>query len=317
FDPTVWASNQLWSRYVGKGHQLLCLMLASDEVAGFLLEDTRQPPSAASRWSGDLTGALRLWGWHHADTPQGEDCNFEWEGLEDAFEGLGLDYGPMFDERNKDIGGENECFSIEHWNRDLTFPEDVDLDPIPIIEQRYYVNGKEYRETGATYLFALNMAGGAIIGKNILSPRAAVQYSNSWGHQARPGELPELQHLSDIYWNYWRDGNPNIRHLRIYCATHIINDHTLLLVTRAFRNRRKFALEIWPGVKFEMGSDEYLALIASPIGATISHFLISHKADLGIKYITSVIVICGGHNQDTCARGMENMHIFFTIEDVP
>lgn len=58
FDPTVWASNQLWSRYVGKGHQLLCLMLASDEVAGFLLEDTRQPPSAASRWSGDLTGEL-------------------------------------------------------------------------------------------------------------------------------------------------------------------------------------------------------------------------------------------------------------------
>ena len=51
FDPNVWAGQTLWETYVQKGHQLLCLMQASDEGAGWLMQDTRQPPSAASRWN--------------------------------------------------------------------------------------------------------------------------------------------------------------------------------------------------------------------------------------------------------------------------
>lgn len=55
--------------------------------------------------------------------------------------------------------------------------------------------------------------------------------------------------------------NPNIRNFRVYGVEKVVDDHTVLFVTRALRNRRKFALEIWPGVVFEKGSDEYMALI--------------------------------------------------------
>jgi hypothetical protein len=110
-------------------------------------------------------------------------------------------------------------------------------------------------------MFAVNQRDGAIIARNILSPRSAVKYEDNWGRPAQPGELPELQHLSDIYWAYWEQDNPNVKGLRVYAAQHVVNDHTVLLITRAMRNRRKFALEIWPGVRFDQGTEEYLALI--------------------------------------------------------
>jgi hypothetical protein len=77
----------------------------------------------------------------------------------------------------------------------------------------------------------------------------------------RPDELPELQHVTDIHWGFWIKNNPNIKNFRGYGVENVVNDHTVLLVTRALRNRRKFALEIWPGVMFEKGSEEYMALI--------------------------------------------------------
>lgn len=55
--------------------------------------------------------------------------------------------------------------------------------------------------------------------------------------------------------------NPNVRNFRVYGVQDVIEDHTVLLVARALRNRRKFALEIWPGVMFEKGSEEFMALI--------------------------------------------------------
>lgn len=50
------ADNEMWNTFVGKGERLKCLMEASDKGAGSLLLDTRKPPSAASKWTGDLTG---------------------------------------------------------------------------------------------------------------------------------------------------------------------------------------------------------------------------------------------------------------------
>jgi hypothetical protein len=43
-----------WDKYVAKGNHLNCIMRASDAGAGFLIDDKRKPPSAASIWSGDL-----------------------------------------------------------------------------------------------------------------------------------------------------------------------------------------------------------------------------------------------------------------------
>mgnify|MGYP006877402445 CR=1 FL=1 len=54
FDPSKYADQTTWDKYVKKGNHLLCLMAASDRAAGYLEQDTRDPPSAASKWTGDL-----------------------------------------------------------------------------------------------------------------------------------------------------------------------------------------------------------------------------------------------------------------------
>jgi hypothetical protein len=56
FDPKNTADNNMWTEYIKKGEHLKCIMEATDAGAGFLIEDTRKPPSAASAWTGDLKG---------------------------------------------------------------------------------------------------------------------------------------------------------------------------------------------------------------------------------------------------------------------
>lgn len=54
FDSSKFGDQATWDKYVKKGDRLLCLMAASDRAAGYLEQDTRNPPSAASRWAGNL-----------------------------------------------------------------------------------------------------------------------------------------------------------------------------------------------------------------------------------------------------------------------
>lgn len=54
--PEQIADDARWTKFVEKGKHLNCLMEASDKGAGWLLKDTRNPPSAASQWTGDLSG---------------------------------------------------------------------------------------------------------------------------------------------------------------------------------------------------------------------------------------------------------------------
>ena len=94
-----------------------------------------------------------------------------------------------------------------------------------------------------------------------MTPRVAVQNPLLWGRPAQEEELPELRSLSDIYWAHWTRNNVNYRNFRIYGAVNVQNDRTVLLVTRAMRNKGKFAPEVWPGTTFEQGTEEFLALI--------------------------------------------------------
>ena len=54
FDIKDFATDAVWKQYVAKGYHLECMMGATDAGAGFLIQDTRNPPSAASMWTGDL-----------------------------------------------------------------------------------------------------------------------------------------------------------------------------------------------------------------------------------------------------------------------
>jgi hypothetical protein len=84
-----------------------------------------------------------------------------------------------------------------------------------------------------------------------------------WGRAVLPGELPELQYASDVFWGYWFRDNPNIRNLRIYAATHVINEDTRRLVARALKNVGVPTLKFWPGTVFLRGTEEFRALIGT------------------------------------------------------
>ncbi|EOA81968.1 uncharacterized protein SETTUDRAFT_72231, partial [Exserohilum turcica Et28A] len=297
FDPNVWADDELWNKYLAKGQRLMCLMDATDQGAGYLMQDTRQPPSAASRW----TTELETWHWDEEPLYADWDCDFEAKSLSTVFQALGINPYPAYDDDGEPADGENECYVVSH----AEFGSGV-----PVRDQRYHVNGREYRATGAAYDFAVNQKDGLIVALNIMSPSAAVQNRFGWGRKAEPGELPELHRLSDIYWGFWFRGNNHLNAFKYYLAHHVVNPDTVKLITRALRNRRKFALTFWPGVAFTIGSPEHQAIIASPIGATAAHFLITHKPFLGIKRITKINVFHDDYRPD-------EVMLMFTIEDVP
>ena len=163
-DPQKWANQDLWDKYVAKGRHLTCLMEATDRGAGWLSKDTRIPPSAASRWTGDLRGMflfallilrfpvsgltavdeLARWNWYEAYYDKGWECNFEQEGLKDAFNGLGLDGRPLWDEDGEKADGDNDCYALHHWEMESADPNDPWAEMMPILEQKYQVNGKDY-----------------------------------------------------------------------------------------------------------------------------------------------------------------------------
>lgn len=84
---------------------------------------------------------------------------------------------------------------------------------------------------------------------------------HNWGRKAAPGELPDLRYCSDIYWAHWVRDNPNVKRIRVYGAHRVVNDATVLLIARAFKNKGVKDLAPWPGASFSADTDEGKALI--------------------------------------------------------
>jgi hypothetical protein len=68
----------------------------------------------------------------------------------------------------------------------------------------------------------------------------------------------------------------------------------------------------WPGVQVDAPSDEYLALLGTPIGASIAFFLTQHKPELGIKHVPSITIF-----RDAQIDSALEYQLLFRIEDVP
>lgn len=60
------------------------------------------------------------------------------------------------------------------------------------------------------------------------------------------------------------------------------NTASQFLIKRALDNKQG-ALETWPGMEFNMETDEGKAILGSPNGYGIPYFLITHKNQLGIE----------------------------------
>lgn len=91
-------------------------------------------------------------------------------------------------------------------------------------------------------------------------------------------------------WGYWVRNNPNIKRIRYFFMLGISNEQTNQLIASCLQKTEK-KLSEWPGLTFDMGTDEGHALLGSPNGATFAYFLIQHKAQLGAKTISKVTII--------------------------
>jgi hypothetical protein len=129
FEDDDLASPEDFEKYANKGGALLCAMLGTDRTAGRLLQDARDPPSAASIWRGNLVEELKTWFWHHVPN---KDCMIGWD-LDHAFESLGLS------SESTEYSGDNECIWVEHQEPGRG----------NVMMQFYEVNGKQYRVSPA------------------------------------------------------------------------------------------------------------------------------------------------------------------------
>jgi hypothetical protein len=116
---------------------------------------------------------------------------------------------------------------------------------------------------------------------NLENPLVGTKYN--WDRLAMSSELLELRFCSDILWGYWVHNNPNVKSLRVYGAHNVVNEDTAPLIVRALTKNGHERITGWPGVSFDITNPEGQALIGSPIGATVAHMLIGHKAELGVK----------------------------------
>jgi hypothetical protein len=92
-----------------------------------------------------VTEELQTWFWHNGYYEQGWECDFERMRLGATFTGLGLNAKPMFDDEDDPAGGDNECFSINHYDEnDVEDPDAEFLQMKPVKDQKYKVGEKEY-----------------------------------------------------------------------------------------------------------------------------------------------------------------------------
>jgi hypothetical protein len=88
---------------------------------------------------------LAKWGWHDSDYDKGWECDFERMRLGAAFNGLGLNAKSRYDDEGNPTDGDNDCFSIIHYDKeDVKDPNAEWPDMKPIREQKYKVGEKEY-----------------------------------------------------------------------------------------------------------------------------------------------------------------------------
>lgn len=129
------ASAADFDRFALKGGALMCALEGTDQTAGRQLQDTRNPPSAASLWVGDLRQDLHEWYWRER-SPGSYSCQFNghWQ-FGDTLRSLGLDGRSTLE------GGDNACYRIEHWDPD----KQENGQRVPVINQWYRAQNADFR----------------------------------------------------------------------------------------------------------------------------------------------------------------------------
>jgi hypothetical protein len=109
--------------------------------------------------------------------------------------------------------------------------------------------------------------------------------------------LPKLQHWSDVAFLQWQSLSDEgvIPNLKYIIRSHIQNSDcvgilksNILPTLRQKLNRKTLWVPTWPGVDFDIDSEEAKALLGTPNGSGITWLLAQHKEELGCKTVEKV-----------------------------
>ncbi|KAJ8106913.1 hypothetical protein OPT61_g9226 [Boeremia exigua] len=281
-----------WQKYVCRGQKLhqACIS-GKDKAVEFVTP-------VDSKFDSTLESELAQWGYY--DRPE-EAATYCWFELYLPTELKELDINP----KGKDEGGPNECFMFKHYN-DLS--SDVPADK------------QQPRATSALAVIGANAPDGVIYFINVKSAYEGAR--ELWGvDNPTPDDLPQLRQISDMAWGAWRrkhsPGQP-LGGIKKFFVDHIVNRVTIELVAEALKTYELEEGEIrpesvpnWPGLTFDMNTEQGLAMLGSPNGIAIGYFLAQHKTQLGgNKYVSKVQVFTNPEDDDS-------PYLLFWIADDP
>lgn len=156
---------------------------------------------------------------------------------------------------------------------------------------------------------------GAVVADNNHSPKSYV----------KKGEpVPDLNAWSDVAYLQWQVAcsktKASVSTLNYFFRAHIQNSDTMEIIRRVLQDLGHKTFPSWDNrVTIQMKKKDAgsMAILGSPNGAGICFFLIQHKAQLGLKKISEV-VIWNSNGDQPLSSGLTDtfVNLRFTVANV-
>ncbi|KAH7084615.1 hypothetical protein BKA63DRAFT_528584 [Paraphoma chrysanthemicola] len=286
-DVSIFArADAKWDEAVTSGGNLWAGMQSDDRKASFLFRTdphTKDPllQTVQSPHDGDLIDTMLKWGYFEDPVENAKidkECDFDaYQGCKRAFAELGIKTA------SKGNGGPNWCVQWDHQNGPKVV-RDKD-NKLPPLELQKYVNescGKEYRVTGGTFEYAVNVESGFAALLNVISPAYSTQ--QVWKRKPLSSEMPHIRSISDVAWGVWhRATGGKVKDIKYLMVANILNKDTKKIVRSAHETLtpKRSEVAVWPGFDFATDTPAGKALLGSPVGRWAGYFLMQHKTQLG------------------------------------
>ena len=124
-------------------------------------------------------------------------------------------------------------------------------------------------------------------------------------------KLPPLHYWSDIaflqYLSTFPSPPPQPLPLNYVLRLGIMNHDTYQVLGNIFAGHGLHQCHSWPGLTFDIESEEGRAILGTPNGSGVAWMLIQHKAQLGEKKIKKVTVFHASASGDHCISGRPSL----------
>jgi hypothetical protein len=285
-----------------KGKKLMAMVLANDQSAGLMFDPPRD--TAASRITAKDLFESGYVPYYNSEVPS-------------RVQDFAFDFLPALDSDSSIASFNGNIWGGHNW--DSTWRHETET----------IQAGKVCEPTHADFLNIVNPNAGLLVAVNNINPAAmAKQMMQKRDPSECDINLPKLRNWSDAAFLQWQRvvnrfsvGGAALKYV---VRSNVENPDTLDIMTQVLgeyagnrnipRCRDDFAPRPrWPGVDFDIKSDEGLALLGTPNGNGIGWLLAQHKRELGHKVIIKVTIFY--HETVIQNEEWEDANLLFHIKD--